>query len=238
MNGMLIPKHVAVILDGNRRWALRKALPTILGHKEGAKRTGDFIDWCLNLNIKTVTVYAFSTENFRRTKAEVDTVLNIIEKQIKILKKDARIHKNQVRVKAIGRIDELPVSLLKSLKEIEEETRNYENFFLNIAVAYGGRAEIIDAAREVAEDVIKGSLDPEQIDESTFSKYLYTAHLPNPYPDLVIRTSGEERLSGFLLWQSAYSELLFLDVYWPDFRKIDFLRAIRTYQLRKRRFGS
>lgn len=232
------PQHIAVILDGNRRWAIRRALPSVIGHKEGAKRAEDFLEWCLDLGIKTVTVYAFSTENFRRPDGEVKAVLNVIENQVKKLKEDPRIHRNHVKVKAIGRLEVLPESLRKALKEVEDATRRYSDHFLNIAIAYGGRAEIIDAAKKLIKDVLGGKVSQSHISESTFNRYLYTAHLPNPYPDLIIRTSGEERLSGFLLWQSAYSELLFLDVYWPDLRKIDLLRAIRTYQQRKRRFGA
>jgi tritrans,polycis-undecaprenyl-diphosphate synthase [geranylgeranyl-diphosphate specific] len=134
-------------------------------------------------------------------------------------------------------VDLLPKSLQEILREIEDATESYDKNYLNIALAYGGRTEIIDAARKIARDVGKGSVKPEEIDEQFFMKYLYTAHLPNPYPDLIIRTSGEERLSGFLLWQSAYSEFCFLDVYWPEFRRIDLLRAVRTYQQRKRRYG-
>ncbi|MEM2122851.1 MAG: polyprenyl diphosphate synthase [Candidatus Bathyarchaeia archaeon] len=232
------PEHIAVILDGNRRWALRRALPSVLGHKEGAKRAEDFLEWCLELGIKTVTIYVFSTENFKRTEKEVEAVLNIVEEQVKKLRRDPRIHENQVKVKALGRLEILPESLREALREVEELTEEYGNHFLNIAVAYGGRAEIIDAVKKVVEDVSEGRVPLSNIDESVFNEYLYTAHLPNPYPDLIIRTSGEERLSGFLLWQSAYSELLFLDIYWPDLRKIDLLRAIRTYQQRKRRFGT
>ncbi|MGC8850305.1 MAG: polyprenyl diphosphate synthase [Candidatus Bathyarchaeia archaeon] len=232
------PRHVAVILDGNRRWASKRALPLIIGHREGAKRAEDFLEWCLELGIKTVTLYAFSTENFKRTREEVEAVLSIVEEQVRKLREDPRIHKNHVRVKALGRLDILPESLRKALNEVEELTREYESHFLNIAVAYGGRAEIIDAVKKIVEEVSEGRLNSSHIDEAVFDRYLYTAHLPNPYPDLIIRTSGEERLSGFLLWQSAYSELLFLDVYWPDLRKIDLLRAIRTYQQRRRRFGA
>ncbi|MCZ2846246.1 MAG: polyprenyl diphosphate synthase, partial [Candidatus Bathyarchaeota archaeon] len=141
------------------------------------------------------------------------------------------------RIKAIGKKEVLPKSLQAIMYELEEATKKYSNFYLNIAIAYGGRAEIIDAARQIASEVKEDKLTIEEIDEDLFRKYLYTAHLPNPYPDLIIRTSGEERLSGFLLWQSAYSELCFLDVFWPDFRKIDLLRSIRTYQNRIRKFG-
>ncbi|MEM3506885.1 MAG: polyprenyl diphosphate synthase, partial [Candidatus Bathyarchaeia archaeon] len=176
-------------------------------------------------------------ENFPRTKDEVENIMNIIEKEALELYNDKRLHKNRVHVKAIGRVDLLPQSLRETLKKVEESTKDYEDHYLNIAIAYGGRAEIIDATKKIAEDIKNNKLNPKDITEELFMKYLYTAHLPNPYPDLIIRTSGEERLSGFLLWQSAYSELCFLDVYWPDFRKIDLLRAIRTYQRRKRRFG-
>jgi tritrans,polycis-undecaprenyl-diphosphate synthase [geranylgeranyl-diphosphate specific] len=176
-------------------------------------------------------------ENFSRPRDEIDTIFNIIEEEARRLLKDKRLHQNQVRVKALGRLDLLPERLQEALLEIEEATASYQKHYLNIALAYGGRTEIIDAARKIAGDIQAGSAKPEEIDEQFFMKYLYTAHLPNPYPDLIIRTSGEERLSGFLLWQSAYSEFCFLDVYWPEFRRIDLLRAVRTYQMRRRRFG-
>jgi tritrans,polycis-undecaprenyl-diphosphate synthase [geranylgeranyl-diphosphate specific] len=232
-----MPEHIAVILDGNRRWALEHSLPLFDGHAHGAKVGKTFLEWCIDLNIKTVTLYVFSTENFQRPKEEVENIMKIIEKEALELSNDKRLHKNRVRVKAIGRVDLLPQSLREILKKVEESTKDYKDHYLNIAIAYGGRAEIIDATKKIAEDIKNDKLKPEDIDEELFMNYLYTAHLPNPYPDLIIRTSGEERLSGFLLWQSAYSELCFLDVYWPDFRKIDLLRAIRTYQRRKRRFG-
>src|SRR6266702_2017139 len=159
------------------------------------------------------------------------------EEETKKLGRDSRLHSQKVRVKAIGRTDLLPETLQDVFKRLEDETSKYDQHFLNLAIAYTGRAEIVDATKKIVEDVHQGNLSPQQIDEDTFHKYLYTAHLPNPNPDLVIRTSGEERLSGFLLWQSDYSELVFEDVYWPEFRKIDFLRAIRLYQRRHRRFG-
>jgi tritrans,polycis-undecaprenyl-diphosphate synthase [geranylgeranyl-diphosphate specific] len=143
-----------------------------------------------------------------------------------------------VQVKVIGRVHLLPEGLQKLIREVEKATQNYDKHFLNIAFAYGGRAEIVDATRKIAEKVQHGEIDIQKIDECLFEKYLYTAHMPKQDPDLIIRTSGEERLSGFLLWQSAYSELCFLDVYWPDFRVIDLLRAVRTFQKRKRRFGA
>ncbi len=233
-----MPEHIALILDGNRRWASGHSLPSILGHERGAKTGEEFLDWALDLNIKTVTVYTFSTENFNRKGHEVEGVLKLIENQLRRLGDDSRIHENRVRVKALGRLELLPKSMREIFERVEQTTSNYDGHYLNIAIAYGGRAEIVDAAKKLGRDVEYGKLTSAQIDEKLFSNYLYTAHLPNPYPDLVVRTSGEERLSGFLLWQSAYSELCFLDVYWPDFRKIDLLRAIRTYQQRKRRFGA
>jgi tritrans,polycis-undecaprenyl-diphosphate synthase [geranylgeranyl-diphosphate specific] len=232
-----IPEHLGVILDGNRRWAIARSGIVYEGHHYGAKTSEALLDWCLDLNIKTITLYVFSMENFNRPKQEVDTIFGIIEEEARRLLKDPRLRQKQVRVKALGRLDLLPKRLQEALQEIEHATEAYDEHFLNIALAYGGRTEIIDAARKIATDVQEGSVEPEDINEQSFMKYLYTAHLPNPYPDLVIRTSGEERLSGFLLWQSAYSEFCFLDVYWPEFRRIDLLRAVRTYQMRKRRFG-
>lgn len=229
--------HIAVILDGNRRWAIEKELPPTEGYKYGVKVGEGFLEWCFDLKIKTVTLYVFSNENLKRSENEVAHTLKIIENEALKLKENSKIHENKVRIKAIGKKEVLPKSLQAIMYELEEATKKYSNFYLNIAIAYGGRAEIIDAARQIASEVKEDKLTIEEIDEDLFRKYLYTAHLPNPYPDLIIRTSGEERLSGFLLWQSAYSELCFLDVFWPDFRKIDLLRSIRTYQNRIRKFG-
>lgn len=232
-----MPEHVGIILDGNRRWGFEKYRDKLNGHLYGAKTGEDFLAWCLDLGIKTVTLYVFSTENFHRPKEEVDTILRLIEKEARKLITDERIHDRKVHVKAIGRLELLPESLHEVLAEVERVTAGYDQHYLNIAVAYGGRAEIVDAAKRIIDEVKSGSLDEESVDEDVFRKYLYTSHLPNPYPELIIRTSGEERLSGFLLWQAAYSEFVFLDVYWPEFRRIDLLRAVRTYQRRKRRFG-
>jgi tritrans,polycis-undecaprenyl-diphosphate synthase [geranylgeranyl-diphosphate specific] len=192
----------------------------------------------LKLNVKSITLYAFSTENFNRPKAEVEEIMRIAEEEFRRILTDERIHKNKVRVKVIGRLSLLPESLQQLVSNVEMATQDYDEHFLNIAFAYGGRAEIVDAARKIAESVKTGKLNIQNIDEGLFEKYLYTSHMPKQDPDLIIRTSGEERLSGFLLWQSAYSELCFLDVYWPDFRVIDLLRAVRTFQNRKRRFGA
>jgi tritrans,polycis-undecaprenyl-diphosphate synthase [geranylgeranyl-diphosphate specific] len=231
------PEHIAIILDGNRRWASERMLNPWIGHHYGAEKVENLLEWCLSLDVKSITLYAFSTENFRRPSHEVEEIMRIAEEKLRKVLMDERIHKNEVQVKAIGRRNLLPESLQKLIEEVEERTKRYNKHFLNIAIAYGGRAEIVDAAKEIAEKVEKGELAPKEINEAVFEQYLYTAHMPKQDPDLIIRTSGEERLSGFLLWQSAYSELCFLDVYWPDFRRIDLLRAVRTYQKRKRRFG-
>ncbi len=232
-----MPSHVGVILDGNRRWARSRGLPPWSGHEEGAKRVEELLKWCIEAGIKTLTIYVFSTENFQRPREEVDAIMRLAKKYIKRAIESEEIHKHKVRVKAIGRLELLPEDLREVIGELEKATEKYNDHYLNIAIAYGGRSEIIDAVKRIAEKVKMGELEVEEINEEVFEKHLYTSHLPNPYPDLIIRTSGEERLSGFLLWQCAYSELIFLDVYWPDFRKIDFWRAIRIYQKRERRYG-
>ena len=231
------PEHIGVILDGNRRWASERMLNSWVGHHYGAETVRDLLWWCLDLDVKSITLYAFSTENFQRPKKEVDQIMQIAKEKLHEVLIDDRVHKHKVRVKAIGRLNLLPKGLQKMIKQVEEATKHHNEHFLNVALAYGGRAEIVDATRKIAKMVEKGELNPEAIDEKVFERHLYTAHMPNQDPDLIVRTSGEERLSGFLLWQCAYSELCFLDVYWPAFRRIDLLRAIRTYQQRKRRFG-
>ena len=238
MNGPM-PEHIGVILDGNRRWARMHGLKPWLGHRAGAKKVEELLRWCLELGIKSVTLYSFSTENFNRSPEEVMALMELFEEKLRELKRSDVVHKHRVRVKVIGRIELLPGYLRELAREVEEATKDYDEHFLNVAIAYGGRAEIVDAVRKIAEDVRAGLLDPSDIDEELFERYLYTSHLPEEVrdPDLIIRTSGEERLSGFLLWQSAYSELCFIDVFWPEFRRIDLLRAIRTYQGRQRRFG-
>jgi len=232
------PEHIAIILDGNRRWASDKALNPWAGHEKGAERVEQLIDWCLKLDVRSITLYAFSTENFGRSKAEVEEIMRIAGENFRKILTDERVHKSKIRVKVIGRVNLLPESFQQLIREVENATKGYDRHFLNFAFAYGGRAEIVDAARKIAEKVHEGKLRPEKVDEETFEQYLYTSHMPKQDPDLIIRTSGEERLSGFLLWQSAYSELCFLDAYWPDFRLIDLLRAVRTFQKRKRRFGA
>jgi len=239
VKGKPMPEHVAIILDGNRRWARMYGLNPWIGHRAGARKVENLLRWCLDLGIRTVTLYAFSTENFRRTPREVAELMRLLKEKLAELKESDIIREREVRVKIIGRLNLLPQDLRELAREIEEMTKDYGRHFLNIAIAYGGRAEILDAVRKIAEDVARGRLRPDEIDEEVFEKYLYTGYLPPELrdPDLIIRTSGEERLSGFLLWQCAYSEFCFLDIYWPEFRRIDLLRAIRTYQMRQRRFG-
>jgi len=231
------PEHIAIILDGNRRWALNHSLNPYLGHYFGADRTEKMLRWCLELGVKTMTLYVFSTENFKRAEKEVEELMELFREKLQQVLENDEIHKHRVRVKAIGRLSMLPDDVQGMIEKVEEATKDYDDHFLNFAIAYGGRAEIIDAARKIATEVEEERLSPDDITEEVFEKQLYTAHLPKQDPDLIIRTSGEERLSGFLLYQSAYSELCFLDVYWPEFRRIDMLRAIRTYQKRRRRFG-
>lgn len=232
-----MPQHIGIILDGNRRWALGKSVSRAFGHAVGAQTGEEFLDWCYGLGIKTLTTWVFSTENFNRSEDEIHELFQILESEADRLSGDSRLDQEEVRVKAIGRIELLPEGIQKRIREIESKTEKYDKHFLNIAIAYGGRAEIVDAVKKIAEDLGARRISPSEISEDTFQRYLYTSHLPNPYPDLIIRTSGEERLSGFLPWQSAYSEFCFLDVYWPDFRRIDLLRAVRIYQSRKRRYG-
>lgn len=232
------PKHIAIIPDGNRRWARSKGLNPSTGHYFGYEKMKDVLKWCLELGVEVVTIYALSIENFKkRSRRELEELMKLFERGIRDLLGSGIIHEYKVKVKLIGKEEVLPEKLRNLIREVEVKTRNYNDKFLNIAIGYSGREEIVNAVRKIVEDARAGRLRVEDIDEETFSKYLYTGDLPHPDPDLIIRTSGEERLSGFLLWQSAYSELYFCDVYWPDFRKIDFWRAIRSFQSRERRFG-
>ncbi len=233
-----VPEHIGVILDGNRRWAVKHGLDPCKGHAKGAQKLEEFLGWCEEIDkVHTVTAYVFSTENFRRSEHEVNEIFTLLREYLGRLLHDERIVKNEIRVKMIGRTHVLPEGFQELIRKVEEKTAHYERRFFNIAIAYGGRGEIIDAVRALAQAVQQGEVTPDSIDEQVFERYLYTAHLPRPYPDLIIRTSGEIRLSNFLTWQGAYSELCFLDVYWPDFRRLDLLRAIRVYQRRQRRFG-
>lgn len=232
-----MPKHIAIILDGNRRWAKRNLIMKIDGHFRGADAVEKLLDWCEELNINIITLYVLSAENLNRKDDELDYLYDLINKRLHKLYNDPRIHKNRMKVKAIGSIELLPDILKDILNKLEEATKNYDDHYLNIAIAYGGQNELVDAVKKIGARIKDGSLDINQIDKEVIESSLYTSHLPQSSPDMILRTSGEKRLSGFLLWQSAYSELVFMDVYWPEFRKIDLMRAIRTFQKRGRRLG-
>ncbi len=231
-----LPHHVAIIMDGNRRFAKEIGLSTLEGHEKGRLKLEEVLNWCLEVGVKILTVYAFSTENLRRDDGEVQYLMKAFAENFRRAGDDERVHKHGIRIRVFGRLDLLPQEVRDAIAYAEDRSKGYSNYQLNLAVAYGGRQEIVDAIKDVVRDAKSGRVDVADIDETFFSKRLYTAGLPDP--DLVLRTSGEERISNFLLWQLAYSELYFVDVYWPGFRKIDFLRAIRTYQMRQRRFGA
>ena len=231
------PNHVAIVLDGNRRWAKRHLYLPRVGHDRGADRVEELIDWCNELGIKIITIYALSTENLQRKDEELEYLFDLIEERLEKLLVNPKLHRFRMNVRAIGRLELLPERITSVLKKLEETTNNYDNIYLNIAIAYGGQTELVDAVRKVADMVKDGKLDAKNIGKDEIESCLYTSHLPQPEPDMILRTSGEQRLSGFLIWQSAYSELVFMDVFWPEFRKIDLMRAIRTYQNRKRRYG-
>lgn len=232
-----MPKHIAIILDGNRRWAKRNLIMKIDGHFRGADAVEKLLDWCEELNIKIITLYVLSAENLNRKDDELDYLYDLINERLHKLYNDPRIHKNRMKVKAIGSIELLPDFLREILNKLEDTTKDYDDHYLNIAIAYGGQNELVDAIKKIGSKIKDGSLDVNQIDKEVIESSLYTSHLPQSSPDMILRTSGEKRLSGFLLWQSAYSELVFMDVYWPEFRKIDLMRAIRTFQKRGRRLG-
>jgi len=230
-----VPKHIAIIMDGNRRFAKSFDLYPEAGHFFGRDKIEDVLEWCFELGIKNLTLYAFSTENFSRSTEEVKALMDLCKTELERATKDSRIHKNKVRVRVLGNLETLPEDIRASAQYIVDETKDYDNYSLNIALAYGGREEIINAIQKIANDVKTGAIKIEDITEPTVSKYLYTNGLPDP--DIILRTSGEERISNFLLWQLAYSELYFSDVFWPAFQKRDFLKAIMTCQQRRRRFG-
>jgi tritrans,polycis-undecaprenyl-diphosphate synthase [geranylgeranyl-diphosphate specific] len=232
-----LPEHVAIILDGNRRWAKYHFLANKGAHVIGADKAEQLLTWIYDLRIKITTLYVLSIENLERDKKELDNIFDLLGIKLQKLYNDSRIHERQMKIKAIGNISALPKSIKEILFKLEEETNHYDLTFLNIAIAYGGQQELVEAIRKIAYDVEKKELQISDINEQSIDSYLYTSHLPQPEPDLILRTSGEKRLSGFLLWQSAYSELVFMDVFWPEFRKIDLMRAIRTFQRRRRRYG-
>ena len=230
------PLHIGLIVDGNRRFAVANRLSTRkAGHMAGSDRLEDFLEWCLELDVKIVTLYGFSTENYKRSNEEVEELMSVILEKFRTLQTNPLIDKENVRIKVIGRHDGFSSEMLKEISKVESLTETHDSFLLNVAIGYGGRAEIVDAVKRIGSQIKENSLSVEDINEDLLSNHLYTEGLPDP--DLIIRTSGEERLSGFLIWQSAYSELYFSEAFWPAFRKIDFLRAIRVWQQRDRRYG-
>ncbi len=232
-----LPNHLALILDGNRRWAKKNLSMKNIGHWRGADAVENLLDWCEEFDIKIITLYALSAENLDRKDDELEYLYKLIKNRLEKLCEDPRIHRNKMRVKAIGRIELLPESIKEVLRRLDELTKNYNEHFLNIAIAYGGQDELVDAVKKIGDKLNQGRLKIDDINKQEIESNLYTSHLPQSSPDLILRTSGEKRLSGFLMWQSAYSELVFMDILWPEFRKIDLMRAIRTFQKRKRRLG-
>lgn len=232
-NDLKIPRHVAVILDGNGRWAKAKGMPRTFGHAQGAKVVEDMLEVVDKKGIEYFTVYAFSTENWNRPKDEVDVLMKLLRKHmIGCIKRAA---KNNMRVLVIGDKTKLDEDIKKSIEEVEEVTKNNTGLHFQVAINYGGRDEMIRAMRKMAADIKKDKVQPEEINEEKFQEYLDTYDCPDP--DLMIRTSGEQRLSNFLLWQMAYTEFYFTDVAWPDFNEAELDRAILAYNKRNRRYG-
>ncbi|MDC3168445.1 isoprenyl transferase [Prochlorococcus sp. AH-716-D22] len=228
-----IPEHVAIIMDGNGRWATKKGLPRSFGHNKGVSVLKKIIKVSKNLDCKVLTVYAFSTENWTRPSKEVDFLINLFEK---VLKKEIEdLHQESIKIKFIGDLSPFPQELKSIIKSSEVLTKNNKNFILNICLNYGGRQEIVKAAKEIAIKSSSGEIKPCEVDEELFNSELLTQGIKDP--ELLIRTSGEKRISNFLLWQLAYSEIYVTDVLWPDFCEIDFIKAIIDYQSRNRRFG-
>lgn len=228
-----LPKHLAIIMDGNGRWAKQKGFLRAIGHENGAKAVRTTVETCAKLGIENLTLYAFSTENWNRPKLEVETLMKLL---VKSLKKELKtLSENNIRLNAIGSLEALPSSVRKELTEVIEKTKNNTRMTLSLALSYGSREEIIRATKQLCDKVKNNIISIEDIDESIINKHLYTHNLPDV--DLVIRTSGEQRISNFLLWQVAYAEFYFTEVLWPDFTESHLLLALEDYQSRERRFG-
>ena len=228
---MNIPQHIVLFPDGNRRWAKKHKLPSLQGHKKGYEKLQELCNWCEERGVKALTAFGFSTENWNRSEAEVSYLMKLLEDGIKSFKNDKKLTNKSVRVRIIGQKDRLPKSLQETIQEVETFTKNNTKLYLNLAVSYGGKWDILNAIKKIVEDKIPA----EKIDEKLFESYLSTAGLPNP--DLIIRAGGEMRLSNFVLWQAAYSELYFSPKLWPDFNKKDFDLALSEFNRRTRRFG-
>jgi tritrans,polycis-undecaprenyl-diphosphate synthase [geranylgeranyl-diphosphate specific] len=232
-----LPEHIAIIMDGNRRFADGLGLDHNTGHLLGRDKLEEVVEWCFfEVGIKVLTVYAFSTENFRRDDEEVSAIMRLCAEELEKGVSDPRVRDNKICIRVIGHLNSLPKEVRNAAKLIMNHTKNYNNHFFNLALAYGGRQDILQAIHCIARDVTNSRLKPEDINEEIISSYLYTKGLPDP--NLILRTSGEERLSNFLLWQAAHSDLYFSDVYWPELKKGNILKAIRTYQQRQRNFNN
>lgn len=230
----MVPQHIAIIMDGNGRWAEARGLPRAFGHREGVKRVKEIVKAAQELGIKVLTIFAFSTENWNRPKEEIDMLMRFLENYLKSSAKDLK--KKNIRLNVIGRRDRIPARLTKEIEHTIKSTKNNSGFILNLALDYGGRFEIINAVKSIAKEARQDlSFDIAKITEEYFSRHLYTNNLPDP--DLLIRTSGEERISNFMLWQLSYTELYFPEKFWPDFKKMDLEEAIELFNKRKRRFG-
>jgi undecaprenyl diphosphate synthase len=228
-----IPTHIAIIMDGNGRWAKERGLHRVAGHRQGVNSVRDIVEACGQLGVKYLTLYAFSTENWKRPKEEISTLMRLLLKALR--DETDRLHRNNVRLTCIGEIETLPREVQNELFDAMEKTRNNTGLTLNLALSYSGRWDLACATRRIAEEVRDNRLDLETITEQTVSKYLATSEMPDP--DLLIRTSGEYRISNFLLWQLAYSEFYISERYWPEFRRRDLYEAIQNFQGRERRFG-
>ncbi len=228
-----IPNHISIILDGNRRWAKKRGLPTLQGHTEGADNIERIAAYCNKLGVKYLTVYAFSTENWNRAPEEVDYLMKLFQKYLTDF--GTKFNNSTAKIKLIGNINGLPETLRKLVLEVEEKTKNNKGLILNLCINYGGREEIINATKLISEKVRNNEINIDDINEEMIVKYLRTGDIPDP--DLMIRAGGEERLSGFLLWQVSYAELYFTDVLWPDFNEAELDKAIDEFNNRKRNFG-
>ena len=228
-----VPTHIAIIMDGNGRWARARGMPRTLGHRQGAEAVRRSVTAAAELGIPYLTLFGFSSENWRRPMTEVEDLMGLLRRYLQA--EIAELHKNRIRLRVVGERERLPRDIVKQIDEAEALTRAGDRLNLTVALSYGGRQEIVAAARRLARAARAGEIDPDDIDEIRFERELFTLGIPDP--DLVIRTSGEQRLSNFLLWQSAYSELIFLDKYWPDFDKDDLMAAVREFQRRDRRYG-
>ena len=228
-----VPRHVAIILDGNRRFSKRLMMKPWKGHEWGAKKVEKLFDWCKELGIKELTLYAFSWENFNRPKEEFDYLMNIFDLEFEKLIKDERLKSGEVKINFIGRIWRFPKNVQEKMQKLMEMTKNNKGYAVNFAMAYGGRVEVVDAAKKVAEAVKDGRMKIEEINEETFADNLYM----KDEPEIIIRTGGNQRTSNFLIWQSAYSEWTFLEKLWPEFEKEDLAAVIQDYNKRERRFG-